>query len=303
MVNKLQPSTRVSKSTTSSKLGYFLKTMLKIYSSSLLSLLAFSSALAQDAPPDLSNSARLERLIAALERGGIPKGQTTISVYFPPRKNTTQSAGKLPRLVLVPNLVRQNFELSVLGSEKILGRDVDKLELKPKVEGAATWNFWVDVQWGVPLALEQRSFDGQVMGHAEYTTLKAQKMLPRPNPSTPLTVRSGLERKIKDTLPNFAPPQGFRAVSLKRGKRGDLQTLELTYSDGLNTFPLILAAKGTKAADGIAVRKLGAKNGEIWLWMVGRFPKNTLEGTLATVQGPVDVEGLGTFADTPPSNP
>gem|GEM_PF-1639978 len=269
----------------------------------LFTVLSLSSVHAQDATPDLSNSARLERLIAALERGGIPKGTAQVSVYFPPRKDTTQDAGKLPRLSLVPNLIRQNFDLNVLGTEKLLGRDVDKLELKPKLEGASSWNFWIDAQWSTPLAFEQRGFDGQLIRRAEYTALKAQKVLPRQNPPTPLTVRPGLERKIKAALPNFAPPQGFRAVSLKRGKRGDLQTLELSFSDGLNTFPLILAAKSTKAADGIAVRKVGAKNGEVWLWMVGRFPKSTLEGTLATVQGPVDVDDLGTFADSENSNP
>ena len=269
----------------------------------LFTALPLSSVYAQDVTPDLSNSARLERLIAALERGGIPKGTAQVSVYFPPRKDTTQSVGKLPRLVLVPNLIRQNFDLSVLGAEKILGREVDKLELKPKLEGAATWNFWVDSQWSTPLAFEQRGFDGQLIRRAEYTALKVQKVLSRQNPPVPLTVRPGLERRVKAALPNFAPPQGFRVMSIKRGKRGDLQTLELTFSDGLNTFPLIVAAKGTKAADGIAVRKLEGKNGALWLWMVGRFPKNTLEGTLATVQGLVDVDGLGTFADSENSNP
>ena len=269
----------------------------------LLTALSLSSAHAQDAILDLSNGARLERLIAALERGGIPKGTAEISVYFPPRKDTTQGAGKLPRLVLVPNLIRQNFDLSVLGTEKLLGRDVDKLELRPKLEGASSWNFWIDAQWSTPLAFEQRGFDGQLIRRAEYTALKVQKVLSRQNPPAPLTVRPGLERRVKAALPNFAPPQGFRAVSLKRGKRGELQTLELTFSDGLNTFPLILAAKGIKAADGIAVRKLEGKNGALWLWMVGRFPQSMLEGTLATVQGPVDVDGLGTFVDSVNSNP
>jgi len=268
----------------------------------LLTVLSLSSVQAQDSTPDLSNSARLERLIAALERGGIPKGTAEISVYFPPRKVPTQSANKLPRLSLVPNLIRQNFDLNVLGTEKLLGRDVDKLELKPKLEGASTWNFWIDAQWSIPLAFEQRSFDGQLIRRAEYTALKVQKVPQRRDPLAPLTVRPGLERRVVAALPNFAPPQGFRAVSIKRGKRGDLVTLELTFSDGLNTFPLVVAAKGTKAADGIAVRKLEGKNGALWLWMVGRFPKSTLEGTLATVQGPVDVDGLGTFADSVNSN-
>ena len=269
----------------------------------LFTALSLSSALAQDASPDLTSSARLERLIAALERGGVPKGTAQVSVYFPPRKDTTQGAGKLPRLVLVPNLIRQNFDLNVLGTEKLLCRDVDKLELRPKLEGASSWNFWIDAQWSTPLAFEQRGFDGQLIRRAEYTTLLEKKLPQRRDPPAPLTVRPGLERKIKAALPSFAPPQGFRAVSLKRGKRGDLQTLELTFSDGLNTFPLILATKSTKAADGIAVRKVGAKNGEVWLWMVGRFPKSTLEGTLATVQGLVDVDDLGTFADSENSNP
>jgi len=268
----------------------------------LFAALSCSSAHAQDAPPDLSIPAKLERLIAALERGGIPKGTVEVSVYFPPRKDTTQSAGKLPRLSLVPNLIRQNFDLNVLGTEKLLGRDVDKLELRPKLEGASSWNFWIDAQWSTPLAFEQRGFDGQLIRRAEYTALKVQKAPPRRDPPTPVTVRPGLERRVVAALPNFAPPQGFRAVSLKRGKRGDLATLELSFSDGLNTFPLIVAAKGTKAADGIAVRKLEGKNGALWLWMVGRFPKSTLEGTLATVQGPVDVDGLGTFADSENSN-
>ena len=253
---------------------------------------------AQSQAAGLEARVQLEELILDLERGGIPKGTAEVSVYFPPRKEPIQSADKLPRLGLIGKLIRQNFELSTVTAEKFLGREVNKLELKPKLESASSWNFWIDAQWSTPLAFEQRDFEGKLIRRAAYTALLEQKVPKRRSQPKPILVRPSLEKRLEVALKGFAPPQGFRAVSIKRSKRGELQTLEMTFSDGLNTFPLILTTKGTKAAEGIAVRKLGP----VWLWMVGRFPKSTLEGTLASVKGSVDVEGLGTFVDSGNSN-
>lgn len=238
----------------------------------------------------------LEGLIKAVTEGGIAQGQVQVDLVFPPNKNPSKIMNRLPNLGILPQLVRQNFEVSSSTSDTLLGREVNKLELHPKTAGAGQWVFWIDKTWNTPLAFEQHNFEGKLLRRAAYTTLEltVPQLRKKPELQNP---KIKLNRILAKALPNFILPSGFEAVSLKRGMRGQLQTLEINFSDGLNTFPMIITNKNTKG-EGIHTRRLG----EVWIWMVGSFSKGTLEKSLSSLTETPDVENLGTLADSPDSN-
>ncbi len=249
-------------------------------------LLASSQALATD----------LEGLIKAVTEGGIAQGQVQVDLVFPPNKNPSKIMNRLPNLGILPQLVRQNFEVSSNTSDTFLGREVSKLELHPKNVAAGQWIFWIDKIWNTPLAFEQHNFEGKLLRRAAYISLEATPPQLRKKPELQ-NPKIKLNRVLGKVLPNFTPPSGFEAVSLKRGMRGKLETLELNFSDGLNTFPMIITSKNTKG-EGIQTRRLG----EVWIWMVGSFAKGTLEKSLSSLTETPDVNNLGTLADSPDAN-
>jgi negative regulator of sigma E activity len=238
----------------------------------------------------------LESLIKAVTEGGIAKGQVQVDLVFPPNKNPSKIMNRLPNLGVLPPLVRQNFEVFSSSPDTVLGREVTRLELHPKIFGAGQWVVWIDKNWNTPLAFEQHNFEGKLLRRAAYTSLEATPPQPRKKPEVQ-NPKIKLNRLLSKVLPSFVPPSGFEAVSLKRGMRGQLETLEINFSDGLNTFPMIITSKNTKG-EGIQTRRLG----EVWIWMVGSFPKGTLEKSLSSLTETPDVGNLGTLADSPDAN-
>jgi negative regulator of sigma E activity len=238
----------------------------------------------------------LEGLIKAVTEGGIAQGQVQVDLVFPPNKNPSKIMNRLPNLGILPQLVRQNFEVTSSTPDTLLGREVTKLELHPKTLGAGQWIFWIDKTWNTPLAFEQHNFEGKLLRRAAYTTLEPTPPQARKKPELQKP-KIKLNRILTKALPNFTPPSGFEAVSLKRGMRGQLQTLEINFSDGLNTFPMIITSKNTKG-EGIQTRRIG----DIWIWMVGSFSKGTLEKSLSSLTETPNVGNLGTLADSPDVN-
>ncbi|MFN8509001.1 MAG: hypothetical protein U0Z75_00270 [Deinococcaceae bacterium] len=175
-------------------------------------------------------------------------------------------------------------------------RPVSRIELKPKQKGRSHWIFWIDQTWNTPLAFEERRFDGQLLRRASYTVLDNQ-LLPKTRhlvwKAQPL-----LNQTINRAIAGFTPPNGFEAVDIKQLSRGKISTLEIIYTDGINSFPLILTDQNTRG-EGIATRRVGS----VWVWMVGSLTQHQLDSSLSGIQEPIELETLQKFAEQFPSKP
>lgn len=229
-------------------------------------------------------------------RSAVPKGVVEIRVVFPPRKEPTKRAVRLPKIEIFPQLLEKNFDIVRVSTEHILERPVSRIELKPKQKGRSHWIFWIDQTWNTPLAFEERRFDGQLLRRASYTVLDNQ-LLPK-NRHLVWKAQPLLNQTINRAIVGFVPPNGFEAVDIKQLYRGKLSTLEIIYSDGINSFPLILTDQNTRG-EGIATRRVGS----IWVWIVGSLTQRQLDNSLSGIQEPIELDTLQKFAEQFSSKP
>jgi hypothetical protein len=257
-----------------------------------------------------------DSLISALKKSwqAEARGNAVLELVFPPNGAPLRNASRLPRLEVNLPLIRRNFTVTAQAAS-LAGRPVRRFELVPRNIQAARWRVWVDSKWNVPLAYQERMPDGHLARRAELVTVNAAltrldraPTVQNPatqNPATqnPATQKPSpaLKKALISALPGLKLPAGFEPLSVQtREFHAPGNTLgepinEVLLSDGLNVLTLIFAPRSVKAANGVAVRKLGGQ----WVWLVGNLPQELLEGTLAgirrlNVQAVADM--TGTFA-------
>lgn len=234
----------------------------------------------------------LLQLLRQAERFDV-RGDVTSSVYFPPRDNPTRSLNTLPRVEFVPWLVRRNYTLGEPTSDKIAGRDAKRFDLTPNNAGASRWSIWIDAQWNVPLAFEERSASGELVRRAAFDRVQNA---PRRRLALPAArvQDAAFRRAVVAALPGVRFPGGFEPIGLLRSERG----LEIALSDGINVLALVIADRNVRAGEGVFARKIGDR----FVWLVGNLPdaqlRFVLERITAVMQGK-----LGTFSPTSDSNP
>lgn len=216
-----------------------------------------------------------DQLLSAMlkARKHAAKGESKITVRFPPRKEPHREAKTLPNIHIRPWLIRKNFKIIKTNPQKIAGRSAHRYELTPNTGSAPRWVFWIDQEWNVPLAFEERQPDGTLTRSARmkkiYKLAQMNRKVPKNRPS--------LRKKVNKALPGLQYPQGFIPVGLKeRPKRGQ----EITLTDGINKLALIIASKNVKHAPGIVSRKIEQQ----FIWLVGNLPHKDLRKVLKSVQ-------------------
>ncbi|WP_240741072.1 transcriptional regulator [Deinococcus sp. Arct2-2] len=249
----------------------------------LLGLLFVGTAQATDA----------DDLAAALKkaRQWTARGQVEVSVFFPPRTTPTRTTNALPAVPFRPALLARNFTVTRGDSEAVAGRPSTRFDLTPKQGAAARWSLWIDREWNVPLAFEERMPDGTLARRAAF--LKVNGALARvPVQAVPPVV--GLSAVLKAALPGLRLPAGFTPVAAKARAEGQGGT-EITLSDGVNVLALIVAPRNVRPAVGVASVRVAGSGGVRFVWLVGNLPDAALKTALANVRQ-VDEAGLGTFA-------
>nr|WP_281376943.1 sigma-E factor regulatory protein RseB domain-containing protein [Deinobacterium chartae] len=199
-----------------------------------------------------------------------------------------------------PQLMRRNFDLAVTQDDTVAGRQAVRYDLTPRQGSAARWTFWVDAEYELPLAFEERAADGTLLRRATYLSLEGKpRRRAKPLPQRVFTLRGPLEGAARQALPGLQLPPGFRVVDLQRGRRAGVDTLELLLSDGLNVVPVVLTSRAVRGGPGVRARQFGGN----WVWVVGNLPDHTLEAMLKNLHGPLDPQSLGTFLNRADSNP
>ncbi len=250
----------------------------------LLSVLALSS---------VAGAADVDELLTALKRTRTleARGTVEVTVLFPPREVPTRTAGALPRVPFRPSLLARNFTVRKAGKESVAGRPTTRYELTPKVGQAARWTLWIDQEWNIPLAYQENFPDGAVARRAAF-----RKVSPRPSavriavPDAP----QGLRAALLSALPGLRLPAGWLPVAVRSRPNGGA---EVSLTDGVNVFALVIAPRGVRAAPGVASRRVDGG----FVWLVGNLPGGVLKAALAKV-GQVNTAGLGTFLNVDASN-
>lgn len=254
-----------------------------------LSLLLLGTAHATDAD-DLASALKKARQWTA-------RGQVEVSVFFPPRATPTRTANALPAVPFRPALLARNFTVTRGDAEAVAGRPSTRFDLTPKQGAAARWSLWIDREWNVPLAFEERMPGGTVARRAAF--LKVNGALARV-PVQQLPSGTGLGAVLKTALPGLRLPAGFTPVAARARAEGQGGT-EITLSDGVNVLALIVAPRNVRPAVGVASVRVAGAGGVRFVWLVGNLPDSALKTALKGVQR-VDEAGLGTFAVPADSN-
>ncbi|WP_309572038.1 transcriptional regulator [Deinococcus sp.] len=228
----------------------------------------------------------LDDLLAALRRARTleARGEVKITVLFPPRTVPTRTARRLPLVAFTPALITRNFTVSRTDGGAVAGRTTTRFDLLPKVGSRARWSLWVDQEWNIPLAYEERTATGDVARRAEFVTVNPKPVrVTVAVPARPVALRAAVDK----ALPGVALPAGFEPSGVTARADGGL-TVSLT--DGVNVLALVSAPRNVKAAPGVASRRVGTG----FVWLVGNLPQDALAAALAGITG-VDPSGLGTF--------
>lgn len=243
----------------------------------LSALLLFSVAGAQD----IGTLIQALRKAARLE----VRGEVTSSVFFPPREQPTRMLKMLPRVAFVPSLLRRNFDVSSNGTVQIAGRSAAFFALTPKNANAGRWSIWLDAEWKLPLAFEERDSVGGVVRRAEFTSVQEppRRRLHVPAETVP---DASFRGAVQAALPGLQLPRGFVPVGYKQTNRGR----EIVLSDGLNVLALVIAERNVRRGNGVAARRVGDR----FVWLVGNLPPEQLRAALAGITD-VKLSALGTF--------
>lgn len=244
----------------------------------LLALLAGSAGAAD--VDDLGDALRRARNQAA-------RGQVEVTVLFPPRDVPIRRANALPAVPFRPSLLARNFTVSRAGTERVAGRPAVRFELTPKVGQAARWTLWIDTDWNVPLAYEERMPDGTLARRATFQ--KVNPRLVRVEAGVPV-IPGGLRAAVLAALPGLRLPPGFVPEGVRVRTEG---RVDISLTDGANVLALVVAPRNVAAAPGVASRRVGGR----FVWLVGNLPDAALDRALANVRA-VDPAALGTFLPT-----
>lgn len=236
-------------------------------------------------------------LISALKKSlaAEARGEAVLELVFPPSAKPLRSARSLPRLGAVPALIRRNFTVTV-APDTVAGRVARRYDLTPANPQAARWVIWIDAQWNVPLAYQERMPGGSLARRAELTSVNPG-LSRLAQAGRVQAVRPALKRALLSALPGLKLPSGFEplSVQLQTGAAGNT-SVEVLLSDGLNVLALVVSPRPVKAASGVSVRRLGGQS----VWLVGDLPQGELDDALSGIRR-LDAQAVsdlpGTFGD------
>lgn len=221
-------------------------------------------------------AAPLDDLITALKNSQTRtvRGAATVTINFPPGRAGERQATTLPRLPVVPGLLRRGWTVRQSGRAQVAGRPALRYEAEPTQGQAARWTFWIDAAWTLPLAWEERAWDGNLSRRAAFETVRTAGPLARP--AALLSVNGPLKAALRQGAPGFVLPPGFEPLALRAPSGAAPQRRELVLGDGLNVAALVFAPQPVQPAPGVA--SLRVRGGALWL--TGNLPSGTLQASL-----------------------
>lgn len=256
----------------------------------LLVVLCSVVAFAQNIPVPPANP--LNYFLKSLEneaglnvRGVVIERQT-----FPPRKQSDATRTDFPAPPpLVVALLRQHWRVTVSTGEQIAGRDTWKLELSSANQAAPRFTYWIDREWNLRLAVEERDLTGDVTYSARYQSIEKPTRRSQRRTLTRLELRPLLERFVKAQIGNYYLPDGFRLVDVRpRTVRNNQAALDLRASNGLSVIVIVFAPIATGRNAKLAVRDLKGS----WVWVIGNLERTELDQIAGSLKAPLEIAGL-----------
>ncbi len=253
-------------------------------------LCCFIVAAAQNIPVSPANP--LNYFLKSLENeaGLNVRGVVTERQTFPPRKQADATRTDFPApYPLVVTLLRQNWSVTVSTGEQIAGRDTWKLELSPANMAAPRFTYWMDREWNLRLAVEERDAVGDVTYSARYQSIEKPTKRSQRRSLTRLELRPLLEKFVRAQIGNYYLPDGFRLVDVRpRTVRDNQAALDLRASNGLSVIVVVFAPIATGRNAKLAVRDLKGS----WVWVIGNLARSELEQIAGSLKAPLEMTGL-----------
>ena len=247
-------------------------------------------AIAQSIPVPPANP--LNYFLKSLENeaGLNVRGVVIERQIFPPRKESDASRTDFPAPPpLVIALLRQNWRATVSNGEQVAGRDTWKLELSNLNAVAPRFTYWIDREWNLRLAVEERDVTGDVTYSARYQSIEKPIKRKQRRTLTRLELRPLLEKFVRAQIGAYYLPSGFRLLDVRpRTVRDNQAALDLRASNGLSVIVIVFAPIATGRNAKLAVRDLKGS----WVWVIANLERTELERIAGSVRAPLEIAGL-----------
>lgn len=194
----------------------------------------------------------------------------------------------------------EHYELRVTGRDRVAGREVDVLQLRPRDRLRFAQRLWADRETGLLLRSDLLGPGGELLESAAFTDvqigqrpapeaiLRAMKRLDGYRVVKPVVERTQLESEgwvLARTVPGFQLVSCTRRPLEPTASEGALAApvLQSLFSDGLAQVSLFIEPydaqrhKQTMGTSIGATHTLTARRGDWWLTVVGEVPMATLQ--------------------------
>ena len=247
-------------------------------------------AVAQNIPMPPANPLNYFLKSLETEAGLNVRGVVSERQIFPPRKESDATRTDFPAPPpLVVALLRRNWRVAVSNGEQIAGRDTWKLELLSANIAAPRFTYWIDREWNLRLAVEERDITGDVTYSARYQSIEKPTKRSQRRTLTRLELRPLLERFVEAQIGDYYLPNGFRLVDVRpRTMRDNQAALDFRASNGLSVIVIVFAPVATGRNAKLAVRDLKGS----WVWVIGNLQRTELDQIADSVKAPLEIAGL-----------
>ena len=264
----------------------------------LLVMLCSLIAVAQSIPVPPANG--LNYFLKSLENeaGLNVHGVVMEQQIFPPRKEPTATRTDFPAPPpLVVALLRQHWRVAVSNGEQVAGRDTWKLELIADNPAAPRFTYWIDREWNLRLAVEERDVTGDLTYSARYQAIQKPTKRSQRRTLTRLELRPKLEVFVRAQIGKYYLPDGFRLLDVRpRTVRDNQAALDLRASNGLSVIVIVFAPIATGRNAKLIVRDLKGS----WVWVIGNLERTELEQIAGSVNAPLEITVLLSGFDSAP---
>lgn len=224
----------------------------------------------------MENGKMSERLVFANGSGReIVRNGTEWVMYFPDLKvarveTRNRDWGFLVALNRLDEDSKRYYEVSMAGSERLLGRTAQLVRVDPRDGFRYGYRFWIDQQTALPLKTQRVTRTGEVLEEISFLTLELRSVIPdellKPDvdPDSLRWVKPNPPVEQASLVMNFAPrkdmmPPGFRVTLNNPG--GDPKGLRTRFivSDGIDWVSVFVepADKGQPPAGAAEVVQMG----------------------------------------------
>ncbi len=215
------------------------------------------------------------------------------------RRGAVDEAAGLPELD--PRL-QQHYELRMIATERLAGREASVLLLKPKDDWRFTQRLWADQATGLLLRADVLSAQGQILESSAFSDIEIDARLAREPLLNPLKRLDGYRVVQIQSEPATLEadgwvverlPAGFRLLGCVRRPVGDpgldvgkepSRALQAVFSDGLARVSLFIEATDPARQRQALLTHLGAthtlmkpRDSQWWVTVMGDVPAATLK--------------------------